>query len=111
MSIHHANSISPPSMKHTSNCFMISSPHHDENFKYPPYFDTIIAGGIGGSAADFAMHSVDTVKTRLQGQPHHRAPKYHNMFQSYKTILKEEGALRGLYAGVTPAMLDWYREQ
>ncbi|ORZ10751.1 mitochondrial carrier domain-containing protein [Absidia repens] len=105
MSIHHANSIPPPSMKHTSNSFMISSPHYDENHKYPPYFDTIIAGGIGGSAADFAMHSVDTVKTRLQGQPHHRAPKYHNMFQSYRTILKEEGVLRGLYAGVTPAML------
>ncbi|KAI8340294.1 mitochondrial carrier domain-containing protein, partial [Chlamydoabsidia padenii] len=65
----------------------------------------ILAGGIGGSAADMAMHSVDTVKTRLQGQPHHHLPKYHNMVQTYRIILKEEGILRGLYAGVTPAML------
>ncbi|KAI9032811.1 mitochondrial carrier protein [Phycomyces nitens] len=72
---------------------------------YPPYFDVIVGGGIGGSAADFLMHSVDTVKTRLQGQPHHRAFKYHNMVQAYRLILKEEGAMRGLYAGVTPAML------
>jgi hypothetical protein len=49
--------------------------------------------------------SVDTVKTRLQGQPPYRAPKYFNMVQSYRTILKEEGIVRGLYAGVTPAML------
>ncbi|KAF7726814.1 hypothetical protein EC973_008415 [Apophysomyces ossiformis] len=51
------------------------------------------------------MHSVDTVKTRLQGQPHHRPLKYHNMVQAYRLILKDEGVLRGLYAGVTPAML------
>ncbi|KAI9300948.1 mitochondrial carrier domain-containing protein [Cunninghamella echinulata] len=92
-----------------SNCFYnqfnILSPRIDANNKYPPYFDTILAGGIGGSAADFVMHSVDTVKTRLQGQPLHRAPKYHNMVQSYRLILKEEGILRGLYAGITPAML------
>ncbi|KAI8084663.1 mitochondrial carrier domain-containing protein [Halteromyces radiatus] len=90
--------------KYNYHRFMILSVHGD-NHKYPPYFDTIIAGGVGGSAADFAMHSVDTVKTRLQGQPHHRAPKYYNMVQSYRTILKEEGVLRGLYAGITPAML------
>ncbi|KAI8583646.1 hypothetical protein K450DRAFT_183082 [Umbelopsis ramanniana AG] len=51
------------------------------------------------------MHSVDTVKTRLQGQAQHRPMKYHNMVQSYRLILKEEGVLRGLYAGITPAML------
>jgi hypothetical protein len=50
-------------------------------------------------------HSVDTVKTRLQGQAQHRPMKYHNMVQSYRLILKEEGVLRGLYAGITPAML------
>lgn len=50
-------------------------------------------------------YSVDTVKTRVQGQPHHRPLKYHSMIQAYKLIWKEEGILRGLYAGVTPAML------
>lgn len=54
---------------------------------------------------DCGYCSVDTVKTRLQGQPPYRAPKYFNMIQSYRTILKEEGIVRGLYAGVTPAML------
>ncbi|ORX61402.1 mitochondrial carrier [Hesseltinella vesiculosa] len=84
---------------------VVSSSPHPDQAKYPPYFDTIIAGGIGGATADFLMHSVDTVKTRLQGQPHHRAVKYHNMIQAYRLILKEEGVVRGLYAGITPAML------
>lgn len=48
---------------------------------------------------------MDTVKTRVQGQPHHRPLKYHSMVQAYKLIWKEEGIFRGLYAGVTPAML------
>ncbi|KAI9320642.1 mitochondrial carrier domain-containing protein, partial [Dichotomocladium elegans] len=65
----------------------------------------ICAGAIGGSSADFVMHSVDTVKTRVQGQPHHRPVKYHSMVQAYKLILKEEGVLRGLYSGITPAMV------
>ncbi|KAF9581594.1 hypothetical protein BGW38_001336 [Lunasporangiospora selenospora] len=50
------------------------------------------------------MHSVDTVKTRLQGQPAVNPPKYHNMFHAYSTILREEGVSRGLYSGVAPAM-------
>ncbi|KAG1085296.1 hypothetical protein G6F42_021456 [Rhizopus arrhizus] len=83
-----------------------ASAHGDHHGVYPPYFDAIVAGGIGGSAADCLMHSVDTVKTRLQGQPLNRSTvKYHNMVQAYKLIFKEEGILRGLYAGVTPAML------
>ena len=51
------------------------------------------------------VYSVDTVKTRVQGQPHHRPLKYHNMIQAYRLIWKEEGVARGLYAGITPAML------
>ncbi|KAF9952086.1 hypothetical protein BGZ72_006544 [Mortierella alpina] len=70
----------------------------------PPYIDVLIAGGMGGTIADFLMHSVDTVKTRLQGQPSANPPKYHNMFHAYSTILREEGVTRGLYGGVAPAM-------
>ncbi|KAI1314781.1 hypothetical protein EDD11_001709 [Mortierella claussenii] len=70
----------------------------------PPYVDVLIAGGMGGAIADFLMHSVDTVKTRLQGQPAANPPKYHNMFHAYSTILREEGVSRGLYSGVAPAM-------
>jgi len=47
---------------------------------------------------------VDTVKTRLQGQPSANPPKYNNMFHAYSTILREEGVSRGLYSGVAPAM-------
>ncbi|KAG0306814.1 hypothetical protein BGZ98_001679 [Dissophora globulifera] len=70
----------------------------------PPYLDVLIAGGLGGTVADFLMHSVDTVKTRLQGQPAAHPPKYYNMFHAYGTILREEGIARGLYSGVAPAM-------
>lgn len=45
------------------------------------------------------------MKTRLQGQPHTRVQKYTNMMQAYTTIFKQEGVMRGLYAGVTPAMI------
>lgn len=53
----------------------------------------------------FFSFSVDTVKTRLQGQPHSRVQKYTSMVQAYKLIFKQEGSVRGLYAGVTPAMI------
>ncbi|CAO0797439.1 unnamed protein product [Mucor circinelloides] len=101
MNNHH---VSQKQSHHTD--YAIASAHGDHHGVYPPYFDAIVAGGIGGSAADCLMHSVDTVKTRLQGQPLNRSTvKYHNMVQAYKLIFKEEGILRGLYAGVTPAML------
>lgn len=49
------------------------------------------------------MHSLDTVKTRQQGDPH-IPPKYTSMGSSYSTIYRQEGFLRGLYGGVTPAL-------
>ncbi|KAI8977253.1 mitochondrial carrier domain-containing protein [Mycotypha africana] len=85
--------------------FVIPSIQMDGGTKYPPYIDACIAGGIGGATADFIMHSVDTVKTRLQGQPHTRVKKYKSMVQAYKLIFKQEGVMRGLYAGATPAMI------
>jgi len=64
----------------------------------------MLAGGIGGSTGDMLMHSLDTVKTRQQGDPH-MPPKYTSMSSSYSTIVKQEGFRRGLYSGVTPAFL------
>lgn len=49
------------------------------------------------------MHSLDTVKTRQQGDPTF-PPKYHSMTSSYATIYRQEGLMRGLYGGVTPAL-------
>jgi hypothetical protein len=63
----------------------------------------MIAGGLGGSTGDMLMHSLDTVKTRQQGAP--TALKYATTPKAYATIFREEGLLRGLYSGVTPAFM------
>ncbi|RDL31432.1 uncharacterized protein BP5553_09641 [Venustampulla echinocandica] len=70
----------------------------------PPYLHSMIAGGLGGTTGDLLMHSLDTVKTRQQGDPHN-PPKYSTMGTSYTTILRQEGIRRGLYGGWVPAML------
>jgi hypothetical protein len=64
----------------------------------------MIAGGIGGTTGDLLMHSLDTVKTRQQGDPH-IPPKYTTMSSSYSTIFRQEGLRRGLYGGWLPALL------
>lgn len=50
------------------------------------------------------MHSLDTVKTRQQGDPH-RPPKYRHLTPSYIKILTQEGLRRGLYGGAIPAAI------
>jgi len=70
----------------------------------PPYLHSMIAGGLGGTTGDLLMHSLDTVKTRQQGDPH-IPPRYTTMSSSYSTILRQEGIRRGLYGGWLPAML------
>lgn len=64
----------------------------------------MLAGGMGGTTGDLLMHSLDTVKTRQQGDPHFPS-KYTSMSGSYAKILRQEGLRRGLYGGVTAAML------
>lgn len=70
----------------------------------PPYLHAMLAGGLGGAMGDMLMHSLDTVKTRQQGDPH-MPPKYTSMGNTYWTILRQEGVARGLYGGVTPAFI------
>ncbi|TAQ87133.1 hypothetical protein B7494_g4524 [Chlorociboria aeruginascens] len=70
----------------------------------PPYLHSMIAGAIGGTTGDLLMHSLDTVKTRQQGDPN-IPPRYTTMSASYSTILRQEGIRRGLYGGWLPAML------
>lgn len=64
----------------------------------------MLAGGIGGTSGDLLMHSIDTVKTRQQGDPH-MPPKYGSLPSAYSQIFRQEGFRRGLYSGVTPAFL------
>ncbi|ODA77963.1 hypothetical protein RJ55_06566 [Drechmeria coniospora] len=69
----------------------------------PPYLHSMIAGGIGGSTGDLLMHSLDTVKTRQQGDPN-IPTRYPSLGQSYYTIWRQEGIRRGLYGGWIPAL-------
>ncbi|KAL8858923.1 MAG: hypothetical protein Q9178_004602 [Gyalolechia marmorata] len=69
-----------------------------------PYIHCMLAGGLGGTSGDLLMHSIDTVKTRQQGDPHIPS-KYTSLSSSYIKILRQEGIRRGLYSGVTPAFL------
>jgi len=64
----------------------------------------MLAGGLGGLCGDMLMHSLDTVKTRQQGDPH-RPPKYRHLTPSYIKILTQEGIRRGLYGGAIPAAI------
>ena len=64
----------------------------------------MLAGGLGGTIGDMMMHSLDTVKTRQQGDPH-LPPKYTTLRASYWTILRQEGFRKGLYGGVVPAFM------
>jgi hypothetical protein len=64
----------------------------------------MIAGGLGGTTGDLLMHSLDTVKTRQQGDPHF-PPRYTTMASSYSTIFRQEGIRRGLYGGWLPALI------
>jgi hypothetical protein len=63
----------------------------------------MLAGGLGGASGDMLMHSLDTVKTRQQGDPH-IPPKYTSLGSSYFTIFRQEGIRRGLYGGWIPAL-------
>ncbi|KAL8929993.1 MAG: hypothetical protein Q9172_000225 [Xanthocarpia lactea] len=69
-----------------------------------PYIHCMLAGGVGGTSGDLLMHSIDTVKTRQQGDPHIPS-KYTSLSSSYIKILRQEGIRRGLYSGVTPAFI------
>lgn len=80
------------------------APQNVETEDRPPYLHAMIAGGIGGTTGDLLMHSLDTVKTRQQGDPH-IPPKYASMSTAYSTILRQEGIRRGLYGGLLPALL------
>ena len=50
------------------------------------------------------MHSIDTVKTRQQGDPQ-IPPRYGSLSSAYGQIFRQEGFRRGLYSGVIPAFL------
>lgn len=66
-------------------------------------FKAMLAGGLGGTSGDLFMHSLDTVKTRQQGDPR-TPPRYRSLGNTYYTIWRLEGIRRGLYSGLAPAL-------
>ena len=70
----------------------------------PPAKHAALAGGLGGVSGDMLLHSLDTVKTRQQGDPY-RPPKYSTIGNTFFTLWRQEGLVRGLYGGVLPAFL------
>lgn len=56
---------------------------------------------LGGVALVYVGQPLDTVKVKMQTYPH----LYSNMADCCKRVWKNEGLVRGLYAGTTPAIL------
>ena len=61
-----------------------------------------VSGATAGFVATITLHPLDVIKTRLQVQD--LSKTYDGTVHAFKTILKREGA-RGLYAGLTPALV------
>lgn len=80
------------------------TPNEGEWEARSPLLHAMLAGGLGGTTGDMLMHSLDTVKTRQQGDPHF-PPKYTSLGSSYYKIIREEGIRRGLYGGWLPAIM------
>ncbi|CAH2063379.1 unnamed protein product, partial [Iphiclides podalirius] len=59
------------------------------------------AGSLGGVAVVYVGQPLDTVKVKMQTFPH----LYKGMYDCLKQTLKNDGIVRGLYAGTTPAIM------
>lgn len=82
---------------------MIDGSNNQPEDSMSPLANIILAGGLGGAIGDTSMYPLDTIKTRQQGAPN--VLKYRSMWEATKTIVKEEGIIRGVCSGYTPAML------
>ncbi|XP_013185860.1 mitochondrial ornithine transporter 1 [Amyelois transitella] len=59
------------------------------------------AGSLGGIAVVYVGQPLDTVKVKMQTFPH----LYKGMLDCLKQTLRNDGIVRGLYAGTTPAIM------
>ncbi|XP_063375285.1 mitochondrial ornithine transporter 1 [Cydia amplana] len=59
------------------------------------------AGSLGGVAVVYVGQPLDTVKVKMQTFPQ----LYKGMYNCLKITLKNDGIVRGLYAGTTPAIM------
>ncbi|XP_010422099.1 PREDICTED: uncharacterized protein LOC104707444 [Camelina sativa] len=70
----------------------------------PTTLQTLICGGLAGSAAAFFTTPFDVVKTRLQTQIPGSRNQHPSVYQTLQSIRKQEG-LRGLYRGLIPRLV------
>ena len=69
--------------------------------------DNFIAGVVGGMTSTLVLHPVDLIKVRYQvhgSSSASRSGKYKSIWQTIRTIIREE-TIRGMYKGVTPALM------
>ncbi|KAL3695938.1 hypothetical protein R1sor_010014 [Riccia sorocarpa] len=69
-------------------------------------WESATAGAVAGFVTVVALHPLDIVRTRFQVNDgrHVRVPNYRSTLHALTTIGRIEG-LRGLYAGLTPALI------
>ncbi|XP_010455552.1 PREDICTED: probable S-adenosylmethionine carrier 2, chloroplastic [Camelina sativa] len=70
----------------------------------PTTLQTLVCGGLAGSAAAFFTTPFDVVKTRLQTQIPGSRNQHPSVYQTLQSIRKQEG-LRGLYRGLIPRLV------
>lgn len=61
----------------------------------------LIAGSLGGVANVLVGQPLDTLKVKMQTFPN----IYPNAIQCFKSTMKSDGIIRGLYAGTSPALI------
>ncbi|KJE95972.1 ATP-Mg/Pi carrier protein [Capsaspora owczarzaki ATCC 30864] len=66
-----------------------------------PLLHIFVAGGVGGATGDFLMHSIDTVKIRIQSSH----GQYEGTVDAFRKIVAEEGLIKGLYSGIGAALV------
>ncbi|ESQ38357.1 hypothetical protein EUTSA_v10028506mg [Eutrema salsugineum] len=70
----------------------------------PTTIQTLICGGLAGSAAAFFTTPFDVVKTRFQTQIPGSSNQHISVYQTLQSIGKQEG-VRGLYRGLIPRLV------
>ncbi|RCH95725.1 hypothetical protein CU098_010124 [Rhizopus stolonifer] len=75
------------------------------SFTGSPHTDQALAGFGAGMVSTAFLHPLDLIKIRFQVNSSRKTgPILGGTIRSFKTILTEEGLIRGLYRGVTPSM-------
>lgn len=64
-------------------------------------FIDLVGGSLGGMANVFVGQPLDTLKVKMQTFPH----LYPSAVKCFRSTLKSDGIVRGLYAGTSPALI------